>query len=112
MSLFDPKQNSRLKAALPYIRKVYTSLFASLTAVWFAFIILEAYVKAYRENSVDFQGSAERIILIILFPILIIGIVWLVFNYFDNLDLFNKRDYIERRKTDKTVKQGKTDKTA
>lgn len=102
MSLFDPKQNSRLKAALPYIRKVYTSLFASLTAMWFAFIIFDAYTKAYRENSVDFQGSAERIILIILLPILTVGIVWLVFNYFDNLDLFNKRDYIERRKTDKT----------
>ena len=104
MNSFDLKQNPRLKKALPYIRKIYTSLFASLTAVLFSIIIFDAYMKAYRANEIDFTGSAERIFLIVLFPLIIIGISWLVFNYFDNLDLFNKRDYIENRKTTTIIK--------
>ena len=104
MDAFDPKKNLKLKTALPYLRKVYTSLFASLAAVLFSFIIFDAYMKAYRANEIDFTGSAERIILVILFPVVIIGISWLVFNYFDNLDLFNKRDYIEKRKSTKQIK--------
>ena len=104
MNAFDPKNNSQLKATIPYIRKVYTSLFASLSAMLFSFIILNAYMGSYLKYEADFTGNAERIFLIILFPIIIIVTSWLVFNYFDNLDLFNKRDYIEKRKFDKKIK--------
>ena len=104
MDVFDPKSNPKLKTALPYLRKVYTSLFASLAAILFSFVIFDAYMKAYRANEMDFIGSADRIFLIVLFPIIIIATAWVVFNYFDNLDLFNKRDYIEKRKTTNKIR--------
>ena len=104
MDAFDPKRNPKLKTALPYLRKLYTSLFSSLAAVLFSFIIFEAYMSAYLANEIDFIGSADRIFLIVLFPIFIIATAWVVFNYFDNLDLFNKRDYIEKRKITKKIR--------
>lgn len=104
MEVFDPNENHKLKTGLAYLRKIYTSLFASLAATLFSFIIFDAYMKAYLAYDVDFQGNAERIILITLFPIVIIFISWLVFNYFDNLDLFNKRDYLEKREHTKIIK--------
>lgn len=102
--MFDFQKDPRLKSAVPYIRKVYTSLFASLAAVLFSFIILESYLNAFLKNEVDFQGNTERTILVLLFPVFIIFVSWIVYNYFDNLDLFNKRDYLEKRERTKTIR--------
>ena len=102
--MFDFQITPRLKSAVPYIRKVYTSIFSSLAAVLFSYIILESYMNAFLEYEVDFQGNTEQTILVLLFPIFIIGVSWLVYNYFDNLDLFNKRDYHEKREKTKTIR--------
>ena len=103
--MFDiDEKRAQIKKALPYWRKVYTSLFASLTSLLFSAIILSAYTAAYSENEVDFTGSIEKVVLMLLFPIFSIFVVWLVFNYFDNLDLFNKRDYLEKREKTKKIR--------
>ena len=95
MEIFDADVKSKLKQAAPYLRKIYTSLFASLTTTLFSFIILASYAAACTEAEVEFKAYAAQTFLVILFPVLVIGTAWLVFNYFDNLDLFNKRDYLE-----------------
>lgn len=98
------EKRAKIKKALPYWRKVYTSLFASLTSLLFSVIILDAYTNAYQKNEVDFSGRAVRVVLCLLFPIFSVFVAWVVFNYFDNLDLFNKRDYLEKREKTKKIR--------
>lgn len=85
-----------LKKNVVYIRNIYTSLFASFAAVLFSFIIFDAYFRTYSIYEVNFQKYAAQAFLAILFPIVTVGMAWVIFNYFDNLDLFNKREYQEK----------------
>ena len=84
-------------AKMRYVRNVLTSFFASLSALIFSRIMLNAYYSAYEYNEIDFQAYEAKAFLVILFPIVIIGTVFLIFNYSDNLDLFNKREYFDSR---------------
>ena len=101
MKALDPAQNLKLKATIPYLRKLYTSLFASLMGLSLSLTILSAYLKTFEDNEIEFQNFAEKAFLFILLPLVIIGMAYLVFNYFDNLDLFNKRDYLAKREEGK-----------
>lgn len=94
MNYFDVNENPKLKAALPYIRNVYTSLFASLTALLFSSIVLDGYIGTYLAYEIDLSFPV-KVFFVLLLPIVMIAVVALVYNYFDNVDLFNKRDYFE-----------------
>lgn len=104
MNGYDDDFKSQLKKASPYIRKIYTSLMASLGSVIFSAIIMNAFKASYEQNELDMQNYAGRAFIMILFPIVIIATAWLVFDYFDNVDLFNKRDYLKMRENEKRVK--------
>lgn len=95
MNRFDQEKNQRLKAALPYIRNVYTSLFASVASLIFSFIILNGYSASYRYNEIYLASYAAKAFLNLLYPVVVVFTVALVYSYFDNLDLFNKRDYFD-----------------
>ena len=96
MDRFHPENNPKLKAALPYIRNIYTSLFASLTALLYSVILYDGYTLTYNDYKVDLLYPV-RLILVILLPLMIIATAAIVFDYFDNVDLFNKRDYFESK---------------
>lgn len=80
-----------------YVRNILTSLFASLSALILSRIMLSAYLSAYIYNEIDFQRYEARAFLVILFPIVVILTAFLIYNYSDNLDLFNKREYFDSR---------------
>ena len=96
MDRFDPEQNPSIKHALPYIRNVYTSLFASLTALVYSLILYDGYTRTYIEYEVDLRYPV-KVILVTLLPLVIVAAVAIVYDYFDNVDLFNKRDYFESK---------------
>ena len=77
------------------IRNVCVSLVASVSACFLAGIILAAYNATYQQNEIFLMSRGSQIFLIILFPIFVILTVALVYLYFDNLDLFNKKEYFE-----------------
>lgn len=97
MSGFDSKKKN-VKVALIYLRNAYTSLFASLTALLNVSILVSGYVSVYDHCQIDLTYPAKAI-LVTLLPILVIFTVFLVYNYFDNLDLYNKREFCESKTT-------------
>ncbi len=92
MNITDP----RLKKALPYIRNIYTSLFASLSALLFSSIVFNGYYNTYLSFEADLTYPAKSLLLTLL-PFVTILIVYVVYDYFDNVDLFNKKDYFEEK---------------
>ena len=92
----DHDYKAKLKASLPYLRNVYTSIFATLTVLLFSNIIFDGYIRTYRDYEIDLLYPS-KVILITLLPVTVIFTVYMVYNYFDNLDLFNKREYFESR---------------
>lgn len=95
-----------IKKNIVYIRNIYTSLFASILATSFSGVIFLAYSFTYEQNELFHQGAVTQGVMIALFPILIIVTAALVFSYFDNLDLYNKREYCDGK--DKTLLIKKT----
>ena len=91
---FDNKKAGRFKIALMYIRNIYTALFASVTAWLNAYIIASGYVSVYNSCQIDLAFPTKAILMTLL-PVLIVFTVSLVYNYFDNVDLFAKREYCE-----------------
>ena len=77
------------------IRNVCTSLAASLGSSFFAKLVLVAYNATYQQNELYLMSRGSQIFMIVLFPLLVILAVSLVYFYFDNLDLFNKREYFD-----------------
>ena len=88
--------NPKLKAALPYIRNVYTSLFAGVSSLLFSYFILNYYLGPYLYNEVDLSYPA-KVFSITLMPLISIATVAIVHDYFDNVDLFGKREYFESK---------------
>ena len=95
MNLFDQEQNQRLRAALPYIRNIYTSLAASVASWILSYLMLTGYKSSYEYNEITYFSYASQVFLILLFPAVVIFTAGLIYSYFDNLDLFNKREYFE-----------------
>ena len=87
-------QQTKLKRAITYIRNVYTSIFAAVAALVFSYFITDGYVKTYNGYEIDLLYPV-KVVLITCLPIAAVATVALVYNYFDNLDLFNKREYFE-----------------
>lgn len=77
------------------VRNVCMSFVASVSACFLASIILAAYNVTYEQNELYLMSRGSQIFMIILFPVCVILTVTLVYLYFDNLDLFNKREYFE-----------------
>ena len=77
------------------VRNVCVSLVASLIACFLSGIILVSYNATYEQNEIYLMSRGSQIFLIIMFPIFVILTVALVYLYFDNLDLFNKKEYFE-----------------
>lgn len=78
-----------------YIRNIYTSLAASVASWILSAIMLTGYKASYEYNEITFMSYAAQIFLTLLFPAVVVFTAWLIYNYFDNLDLFNKREYFE-----------------
>lgn len=96
MNDFDQNSISKLKKALPYLRNVYSSLFASLTSLVFSFIIRDGYLRTYSDYESDLLFPT-KVILVTLLPVIVVATVAFVYHYFDNLDLYNKREYFESK---------------
>ena len=94
MDSFDPKSNKNVKVALTYLRNIYTSLFASVTALINVAILVSGYVSVYEYCQVDLTYPVKAILLTLL-PVLAVFTASLVYNYFDNVDLYNKREFCE-----------------
>ena len=78
-----------------YIRNIYTSLAASLASWILSSIMLGGYRSSYEYNEITLMSYASQVFLTLLFPAVVVFTAWLIYNYFDNLDLFNKREYFE-----------------
>lgn len=87
--------NKKQITAWVYIRNIYTSLAASLGTWILSRIMLEGYRSSYEYNEITFMSYASQVFLTLLFPAVVVFTAWLIYNYFDNLDLFNKRAYFE-----------------
>ena len=79
------------------VRNICTSLTAALASSFFAGLVLVAYNATYVQNELYLMTKTSQIFMIVLFPILVIIATALVYLYFDNLDLFNKREYFEKK---------------
>ena len=95
---FDKLKSPKAKIALMYVRNIYTALFASLTALLNVSIIVSGYVRVYNECQIDLTYPSKAI-LVTLLPVLVVFAVSLVYNYFDNVDLFAKREFFESGST-------------
>ena len=96
MYSFDLLNNPKFKSALPYIRNVYTSLFASLTVLLYSVILYGGYTRTYNDYKVDIRYPVQ-VVLVVLLPLIIIAAAAIVYDYFDNVDLFAKREYFEKK---------------
>lgn len=77
------------------IRNICMSIVASVSSWFLASIILAAYNVTYEQNELFLMSRGSQIFMMILFPVCVILTVTLVYFYFDNLDLFNKREYFD-----------------
>ena len=96
MDILHPDSNPKLKAALPYLRNIYTALFGSLTALLYSFILYDGYTRTYNDYRVDIRYSVQ-VVLVVFLPLVIIAATAIVYDYFDNVDLFAKREYFEAK---------------
>ncbi|MBQ8409812.1 MAG: hypothetical protein IJY39_13210 [Clostridia bacterium] len=83
----------KLYKAAPIYRNFFTSLAASISAAVFSNLIVFSYEHTLLENGVDFVDLWPNIIVRLVYPLLSIAVGILIFYYYDNLDLFNKREY-------------------
>ena len=83
----------KIRKAAPYLRNLYTALAASISAAIFSNLLVSSYTEILLVNAVDFISLWQNIIVRLIYPLLPIAVAILVFYYYDNLDLFNKRDY-------------------
>ena len=87
--------NKNQHTAWVYVRNIYTSLAASLATWILSAIMLWGYKSSYEYNEITLFSYASQVFLILLFPAVVVFTAAVIFNYFDNLDLFNKREYFE-----------------
>ena len=85
----------KLKKLAPYARNIYSALFASLVAWLHSNLMRAAYLYAYDYNDLMMLGETANGLFALLFPVVVVFWTALVYNYFDNLDLFNKKAYFK-----------------
>ena len=77
------------------IRNIAMSLFATLLALLFSKLYFSATVAFLKESTIIFEREHQRIFFNLLSLFLTIFAVIMIYYYFDNLDLYNKRDYLK-----------------
>ena len=82
------------------IRNIYTSLYASLASLIFSRLFFNATWRFTRESAIRFEKTHQRVFFNCFALAISLFAVIMIYYYFDNLDLYNKRDYLK----DKTEK--------
>lgn len=82
-----------LKKHSGIIRNIYVSLLASLISLVFAKLYYSAIWELKRNSDVIYADTPQVFLFQLLGAAIVIFAVIMVYYYFDNLDLFNKRDY-------------------
>ncbi len=83
----------KLKRIAPYARNIYSAIFASIAAWVHSNLVFAAYQYACDHNDLMMLGEEVNGFFALIFPFIIVFWTALVYNYFDNLDLFNKKAY-------------------
>ena len=86
--------NKFLKSA-SILRNLGTSLAASISAAFFSNFLMFAWEINLQVHAVDFLQKWPNVIIMLLYPLLSLATGILIYYYYDNLDLFNKREYFE-----------------
>ena len=84
--------NKFLKSA-SILRNLGTSLAASISAAFFSNFLMFAWEINLQVHAVDFLQKWPNVIIMLLYPLLSLATGILIYYYYDNLDLFNKKEY-------------------
>lgn len=76
-------------------RNIYTSIFATLMSLAFAKLYYSSTIRFKNESSIIFSEPHQLLFYNLLMVSIVIFAVIMIYYYFDNLDLFNKKDYLE-----------------
>ena len=83
----------KIKKVASVYRNLFTSLAASISAAIFSNLIVFNYEQTMLINDVDFIDFWPRVVVRLFFPLLSVSVATLIYYYYDNLDLFNKKEY-------------------
>lgn len=84
-----------LKKYSKLIRNAYTSLFATLMALLFSHLYYSSTVAFKKESEIIFEESHQLFFFNLLTLAVSLFAIIMMYYYFDNLDLYNKKDYLE-----------------
>ena len=83
----------KIQSSASVLRNLCVSLVASISAAFFSNFLTFAWeLNLYK---VDFIEKWPTFILNLLYPLITLSVAILIYSYYDNLDLFNKREYYE-----------------
>ncbi len=85
----------KLKQSLPGLRAIYLSLMAMLLSRFATFKLEYEFQASFGAIEADFQFFPAQLLIHLTFLAAVLIAVILPFYYADNVDLFNKRDYLK-----------------
>lgn len=93
-----PNSNSRAIGKYEkYFRNVYTSLFATIMALIFARLYFSSVISLFAEVDWYLLKFHDKLIFNLLGLSIVLFATLMIFYYFDNLDLLNKKAYLEEK---------------
>lgn len=81
-----------------HFRNVYTSLFATVMAMIFGNLYLYSKIFLEKNTEILFTKFHDKLFFNLLGLAIVLFAVIMIFYYFDNLDLLNKKAYLEDKK--------------
>ena len=78
-------------------RNTYTSLYASVTSLIFAKLYFNAMWRFTKESAIIFEKMHQRVFFHLFALATSLFVPIMIYYYFDNLDLYNKKDYLEKK---------------
>ena len=75
----------------------YTSLYASVTSLIFAKLYFNAMWRFTKESAIIFEKMHQRVFFHLFALATSLFVPIMIYYYFDNLDLYNKKDYLEKK---------------
>lgn len=86
-----------LKKYSKIARNTYTSLYASVTSLIFAKLYFNAMWRFTKESAIIFEKMHQRVFFHLFALATSLFVPIMIYYYFDNLDLYNKKDYLEKK---------------
>lgn len=86
-----------IKKYAPILRSLYLSVFATLMALVSSYLLHRSAFSAIDSAAADFVSFGQSLFVEFLGTATVVFAVVMIYYYFDNVDLFSKKDYFEMR---------------